>query len=227
MKIDATELVRVPKNRIGVVIGVGGKVRKQLEDVTKTKIVIDSETGEVEIFSTPEMDDPVLLWKARDIVKAMGRGFSPERAFKLLDDAYYFEVIPLKQYVGERPNQLRRVKARIIGKEGRTREMIEKFTNCHIVIAGNTVSIIGEYLNLKVAKEAILMLIKGAKHSQVYRFLEEEKEHMNAPGIKLWYRRSGSAEDDLDIEDEGEGATEEQSEEYGEENEGTDEEKTG
>ena len=190
MDIEATELVRVPKNRIGVVIGVGGKVRKELEEATKTKIVIDSETGEVEIFSTPEMDDPVLLWKARDIVKAMGRGFSPERAFKLLDDAYYFEVIPLKQYVGEKPNQLRRVKARIIGKEGRTREMIEKFTGCNVVIAGNTVSIIGEYENLKIAKEAIIMLINGAKHSQVYKFLEQAKENMGNQA-SLWYKRSG------------------------------------
>ncbi len=202
MDIEATELVRVPKNRIGVVIGVGGKVRKELEEATKTKIVIDSETGEVEIFSTPEMDDPVLLWKARDIVKAMGRGFSPERAFKLLDDAYYFEVIPLKQYVGEKPNQLRRVKARIIGKEGRTREMIEKFTNCNVVIAGNTVSIIGEYENLKMAKEAIIMLINGAKHSQVYKFLEQAKENMGTKGMKLWYKRGSFGEELVEEEEE-------------------------
>lgn len=80
------EYVKIPKDRIAVLIGKKGQTKKEIEKRTKTKITIDSETGEVWITSTKETEDPLAVWKARDIVLAIGRGFSPERAFRLLNE---------------------------------------------------------------------------------------------------------------------------------------------
>jgi ribosomal RNA assembly protein len=182
--------LRIPKNRIGVVIGVGGIIRRQLEESTKTRIIVDSETGEVEIYATENTTDPLQIWVARDIVKAIGRGFSPDRANKLLDDSYYFEIISLRDLVPDRMNVIKRVKSRIIGKNGRTRELIEEYTQCHISISGKTISILGKYIALGIAKEAILRLIQGERHTNIYRFLESSRRELEQTDIQVWRKRT-------------------------------------
>ncbi len=47
---------------------------------------MDSEAGTVAISPTEETEDPLSVWKARYIVKAIGRGFNPEISFKLMGD---------------------------------------------------------------------------------------------------------------------------------------------
>ena len=182
--------MRIPKNRIGVVIGVGGIIRRQLEESTKTRIIVDSETGEVEIYATESTNDPLQIWVARDIVKAIGRGFSPDRANKLLDDSYYLEIISLRDHIPDRMNVIKRVKSRIIGKSGRTRELIEEYTQSHISISGKTISILGKYIPLGIAKEAILRLIQGERHTNIYRFLESRRRELDQTDIQVWRKRT-------------------------------------
>ena len=76
--------------------------------------MIDSDTGEVEIRPKPELKDPVLLLNAKDIVKAIGRGFSLTQSLKLADDSHYLEIIRLKPLIGPQQSQIRRVKSRLI-----------------------------------------------------------------------------------------------------------------
>ncbi|MCG3218422.1 MAG: RNA-processing protein [Candidatus Heimdallarchaeota archaeon] len=185
-----SEILRIPKNRIGVVIGVGGTIRRQLEESTKTRIIVDSETGEVEIYATENTTDPLQIWVARDIVKAIGRGFSPDRANKLLDDSYYLEIISLIDLIPDRMNVLKRVKSRIIGKNGRTRELIEEYTRCHISISGKTISILGKYIPLGIAKEALLRLVQGERHTNIYRFLESSRRELEQTDIQVWRKRT-------------------------------------
>ena len=71
---------RIPQERIGVLIGPGGGTKRRLEGDTGVKILIDSESGEVTIDESAAKDKFMAV-KARDIVTAIGRGFSDERAF--------------------------------------------------------------------------------------------------------------------------------------------------
>ena len=64
------ETIRVPADRVGVIVGRNGKVRKHIEKLTNVKLDIDSE-GAVTISSPTVTDDPVLAWKARYIVRAI------------------------------------------------------------------------------------------------------------------------------------------------------------
>lgn len=168
-----SECIRIPNERVAVLIGKGGKIKKRLESSTETKIDIDSNTGEIEI----ESKNAINIHKAVNIVKAIGRGFSPEKAFELLDEKYYLDIIDLKEELGKGEKSLIQKRGRIIGKSGKAREEIERETETLISVYGKTVAIIGKGENVEKARKAVEMLLRGAEHSTVYTFLKgEERE---------------------------------------------------
>lgn len=164
--------VKIPKERIGCLIGPEGATRRQIEERSGIKVSIDSKTGDV-CLEEEKAKDPVLVLKVRDIVKAIARGFSPERAFVLFGDDFYFDSIDIREYAGKERKDVMRLKGRIIGKEGKTREIIENLGGAEVSVYGNTVSIIGSIETMEVARNAVEMLLKGSEHSSVYRYLEK------------------------------------------------------
>lgn len=166
------EYVRVPRARIGAIIGKEGETKHTIEETLKISVEIDTETGQTHISSTETTEDPLAVWKGRDIVKAIARGFSPEKAMALADDGMVLEIIDLEDYFGKSGNSLRRVKGRIIGKNGMTRKIIENMTEVSVSVYGRTVSLLGGFGEVAEAKRAVDMLIQGSMHSTVYKFLE-------------------------------------------------------
>ena len=108
MKMMFHETIRVPAERIGVIVGRNGRVKKRIEQLTNAQLDVNPE-GIVTISCPQESEDPVLLWKARDIVRAMARGFSPKNAFTLLDEDARLIIISLRELVGTSQHQLKRV----------------------------------------------------------------------------------------------------------------------
>ncbi len=131
--------------------------------MTKTRIEVSRE-GEVTI----DGPDALLALKAKDVVRAIGRGFSPERAERLLNEDFAFDLIDLPG----NPKDKERLRGRIIGKEGKTRNYLEKALNCEVSIFRDTVSIIGPEDTIGTCREAVEMLISGSMHTSVYKFLE-------------------------------------------------------
>ena len=170
---------------MGVIVGRDGRVRKRVEELTNVKIDVNSE-GVVTITAPENTEDPVLAWKARDIIRAMARGFSPKNAFSLIDDDMQLLVISLREVVGSSQNQMKRVAGRIIGENGRTRRVIEQTTETKVTVYGKTVSIIGMSPGLDYARRAIDMLIAGAPHSAVYSRLESMRRELNRQKAELW-----------------------------------------
>jgi ribosomal RNA assembly protein len=179
------ETIRVPADRVGVLVGRNGKVRKRIQQLTNVNLDIDP-AGIVTISNPVASEDPILAWKARDIVRAISRGFSPKNALTLIDEDMMLLVISLRDVVGTSPNQLKRVSGRIIGESGRTRRAIEQITGTKVTIYGRTVSIIGMNPGLDYARRAIDMLISGAPHSAVYSRLERMRQEMNRQEAELW-----------------------------------------
>jgi len=170
-------LPRVPKDRIAVLIGAKGATRRDLEKAAGCKnIQIDSISGEIEV-TWPEAGgyDPVKALKLPDVIKAVGRGMAPGRAIQLLQDDWFFEMVDLKEHVGKRSNQQRRIRARIIGSEGKIRKMIEQHTGTEISIYKSTVVLVGEGAGLISARQAIEMLASGSEHGTVIKYLEKER----------------------------------------------------
>ncbi len=185
--VEHSLFVKIPHERIGVLVGPGGNIKKEIEKRLSVKLQVDSHTGDVLIKLNPNVDDPSVLFRAKDVVIAIGRGFSPERAFRLLDDEdSMLEVIDLREISGRSPSDLKRLKGRLIGKEGKARRLIEELTDTFISIYGHTVSIIGRIEKVEVAREAIRMLIKGSQHSTVYKFLHRKRRELKKMEMELW-----------------------------------------
>jgi len=187
-----TFTVTIPKDRIGVLIGVNGSVKKTIEEKLGVKLTIDSKDGVVtiELAKSPnEGGDPAAMFKARDVVVAIGRGFSPEKAFKLFEEGTVLDIVHLEDFIGKNVNDLVRVRARLIGTGGKTRKIIEENAHVLVSIYGDTVAIIGDPQDVEAAKEAVIRLITGSPHSAVYKMLDEYARKRKAgkliPGFKL------------------------------------------
>lgn len=163
--------VKIPMERIAVLVGKDGSVKKRIEKRNIT-LDIDSATGDIQIRA----DDSLQELAAENVVRAIGRGFSPENAFLLFNEDYYFELFDIRDWVGKKPGQVKRVAGRIIGRNGKSRRVIEELTDTRLSVYGHTIGIIGRAEELQSARRAIEMLLEGASHPSVYRFLEKEKK---------------------------------------------------
>ena len=181
-------LLKIPRNRVGVLIGPEGSVKAEIEKRLKVRLKINSETGDVTISPQPGNEYPVSLFQAKEYVQAIGRGFSPERASLLLEDNedVTLTIIDLREIVGRSASDIKRVKGRVIGRAGKMRRIIEELTETRISVFGHTISIIGKIESVEIAKEAITMLIKGSQHSTVNRFLHRKRRELKRKMLELW-----------------------------------------
>ncbi|ABD42165.1 KH, type 1 [Methanospirillum hungatei JF-1] len=174
---------RITQERIGVLIGKKGLTKREIEEKTKTRIQVDSEEGLVSI----EGEDADGFIQAVETVKAIARGFSPERAAILLEDPdLYLEIIELSEYAGS-DSKIERIRGRIIGRDGRSRAQIQDMTATEISVYGKTVGIIGTIEQVKIAREAVEMLIKGVSHESVFSFLEKKRRELKQDMISYYY----------------------------------------
>ena len=177
--------VKIPKSRIGALIGKNGSVKKKVEKLTGVKINVDSNYGDITIDD--RNSDAFMAIKAKEFVEAIGEGFSPERAWKIFNENVYFEVIDIKDFTGKKENRIRVLKARIIGRNGKTRKIIEELSGAEISISTHTIAIIGDYFQLETAKHAIEMLLRGSKHATIYNYLEKRRREMKYIGLEYYY----------------------------------------
>jgi len=179
--------VRIPKDRIGALIGPDGRVKERIEKQLSIEMVIDSETGDVTLTLSPNAQDPSVLFRAKELVTAVGRGFAPDRAFRLLqDEDALLDVIDLREIFGRAESDIQRLKGRIIGQEGKTRRIIEELTDADVSVYGHTISIIADADEMDIAKEAIKMLLQGRQHSSVYRFLHRKRRELKKKKLEIW-----------------------------------------
>jgi len=165
--------LKIPEERVAVLIGTDGQAKKEIEEQTKSKLEI-SKDGDVLISG----EDGLLLFTAKDIVRAIGRGFNPKIALQLMKTDYIMEIIDLSEVLGKNKNTIDRLKGRVIGREGKSRQEIERVTDTYISIYGKTIGIIGEITQVSLARQAIAMLLEGSMHKTVYQFLDRKKKEI-------------------------------------------------
>lgn len=128
-----------------------------------------------------------MLFRAKDAVTAVGRGFSPEHAFRLLrNEDDIFDFIDFRVVFGRSESDIKRVKGRIIGANGKTRKLIEELTDASVVVYGHTVGFIGTFEQVDVARNAVQMLINGSQHHTVYRYLQRKRSEFKKQRLQLW-----------------------------------------
>jgi ribosomal RNA assembly protein len=178
------QVVRIPVERVGAVIGKEGATKRFLEEEMGVKLEVESKEGVVTVRSDSALKtDP---FSATRVIEAIGRGFSPQRARRLLEDGTSLEVIDLRQYAGRSVNSLERIRGRVIGLKGKSRRVIEELTSCHLSVYGRTVAIIGDATEVQIASEAVRSLATGSQHKTVYNTLQKARTKRKMEKMFLW-----------------------------------------
>ncbi|SRR3989344_1605091 len=163
--------IKIPKDRIAVLLGIKGKVKREIESRTKTKLKVDSREGDVFISS----EDSLSIFTAKPIIQAIGRGFNPNLALKILEEENSFELIDITDFSRKSKSRLQVLRSRIIGTKGKARRLLELLTHTDIEVYGKTIGIIGLQEDVAIAKQAITNLLQGSKHGNVYAYIERQK----------------------------------------------------
>ena len=197
------KIIRIPTDRVGALIGKSGKTKSEIEKKCFVKIDINSKSGVITLsanindyndihnedndnYETAYLFDSFQPFKAMEIINAIGRGFSPEKAMELLKDENTMYIIDLREFAGKSSSQIERIKARIIGEGGKARKNMEDLSGTHISVYGRTVTIIGETNKLKTAVDAIISLSNGRMHNTVYSKLESIRRREKKERLQLW-----------------------------------------
>ena len=142
------------------------KNKKRLEKILKVKITNRGKEVFIEGGSENE-------YTAEKVIDALNMGFPFGTAISIKEDNFSFEILNIKDYTKRK--DLERVRARIIGKGGKTLKTLHELTKCYFELNNNNVGIIGDSEHIKNAEGAVVAIIKGAKQSNVYSFLEKHQ----------------------------------------------------
>lgn len=180
--------VRIPPSRVGVLIGRGGSVKQRIEKEFGVKLYIDGNSGGIEIILDEGSKTVSDMMTAKNIVYAIGLGFSPEKAFYLAKEDAMFEVIDLEKDLGIEGSHVERLLGRVIGRDGKIRSLIEELTGCYISISDElkSIAIIGSGEGFEVARQAIRMLLEGRQHSTVFKYLFRERRRIKRMEFEFW-----------------------------------------
>jgi ribosomal RNA assembly protein len=178
--------VRIPKERVGILIGPEGKTKQYIEEKLGVNLDVETE-GSITITLTEKAPDPSVLLKAKDVATAIGRGFPPETAFRLIrNEDDIFDMVDLRLIFGRSDSDIKRVKGRIIGTEGKTRKLIEELSEADVVVYGHTVGIIGSFEQADTARNAVQMIVDGCQHHTVYKYLQRKRTELKKEKMELW-----------------------------------------
>ena len=142
------------------------KNKPRLEKLLNVKIT--NRGKEVTIEGTPEEE-----YEASKVIDALNFGFGFTAAISIKEEERIFEIINIKDYTNK--SNLERIRGRIIGTGGKALGTLSNLTNCFIELKDNQVGIIGLPEYIEGATEAVVEIIQGAKHGNVYKGLEKNQ----------------------------------------------------
>jgi len=156
-----------------------GRINKaipKIEKKIKIKIIV---SGDKANLKGSELNE----FLAVKIIRAVDFGFDVEDAFLLLNEDFNLKFIDIKEHT--RRKKLEEVRGRVIGREGRAKGTIEELISGKIVVHGNRVGIIVDSEHLDAAVQAIQNLIQGAKHANIFAYLERRNRDLKMFGDDL------------------------------------------
>ena len=162
------DFVTIPEEKLNILRDKRSSYVRKLNNFLDVSIQV---TDQVEI----ESEDGFAILRTKEVVKAFGRGFPWDDCLNLVDDEYMLEIIDTTQFAGKSRNRQIELKSRVIGTEGKSKNIIEKYSGAKVAVYGKTVSIIGTWNSNQVAKKGIEMLLKGSKHGSVFKFMEDNR----------------------------------------------------
>ncbi|MEM4625531.1 MAG: hypothetical protein QXJ28_02090 [Candidatus Pacearchaeota archaeon] len=114
---------------------------------------------------------------AERVIKAMDFPFLTSDAMLLSNENYSLEIINLKDYT--RRKDFRTIKGRIIGTKRKSLRTIENLSGAIIALKDNSVAIISLSDEIEYVRQAIISIIHGSKHGNVYSRLERINKRLS------------------------------------------------
>ncbi|MCK5624441.1 hypothetical protein KAI04_01205 [Candidatus Pacearchaeota archaeon] len=142
------------------------KNKKRLEK--KLNIKISNRGKEIQINGKPEEE-----YTAEKVIDALNFGFPFSVAISIKEEDLEFEILNIKDHTTRK--DLERIRARLIGKGGKTLQTLNQLTKCNFELKDNQMGIIGSPEYLENAQESVISIIKGSKQSNVYSHLEKNQ----------------------------------------------------
>lgn len=144
------------------------KIKKAVPEIeNKIKVKISFGKDRVSVVGN-ELNE----FLVEKIVQAVDFGFHIDDALLLKNEDFVLEFIDLKEHT--RRKNLKDVRARVIGTNGKARKTLEKLTGAVIVIKGNRIGVVVDSDHLDTTIQAIESLIQGSKHGNVFSYLEKQ-----------------------------------------------------
>ncbi|MCK9595696.1 KH domain-containing protein [Candidatus Pacearchaeota archaeon] len=138
--------------------------KKDIEDTIEVKMSIRGK--DITLDGTPENE-----YLAEKVIDAISFGFPISVALLIKQEDFLFEIINIKDYTPRKDFET--IRARIIGRGGKTLKTLSDLTECNFEINDNDVGIIGSPELIENAQKAVISIIQGSKQSNVYSFLEK------------------------------------------------------
>ncbi len=143
------------------------RIIKNKANLEKTlKIKIKNRGKEVSIEGEAEDE-----YVAEKVIEALDFGFPYSAAISIKKDDMLFEILNIKDHT--KRSDLERVRARIIGKGGKTIKTIADLSKCFLELKDNNIGIIGPPENISAIQTGIISIIKGSKQANIYSYLEK------------------------------------------------------
>ncbi|TKY84565.1 hypothetical protein EX895_006467 [Sporisorium graminicola] len=165
--------IPIPPHRLTPLKNDWHKIYTPLVEMASLQVRMNVAKKCVELKSSRYTSEQGMLQKGADFVKAFALGFEADDAIALLrmDDLFIdtFEIKDVKTLQGD---NLSRAIGRIAGKDGRTRFAIENASRTRLVIADTKIHILGNFANIKIARDAVVALIRGSPPGKVYANLK-------------------------------------------------------
>ena len=155
------------------------KVLQNKEELEKKLNVKISVSGTKTTISGKADDE----YFAERVLLALDFPFLVEDALLLANEDYMFEVLDIKHFTHR--HDMKVIRSRIIGKKGKTLELLQKLSNCIIAVKDNNVAIIGRTEDFGCGRQAVISLIQGSKQGNVYEYLERKGRRKPKKGSKI------------------------------------------
>jgi len=146
------------------------------KDLLEEKLNIELEIkGNIVNTHGEELDTYI----ADKVIEAIDNNIPIKTALTLKNTDIDLFIMNLKEIVkhkDKKSKNLKRVRGRLIGTNGRALENLKRISSCCITLKDNIITIVGPSDRIKPLVTAIQKLARGSDHGKVYAYLENQEK---------------------------------------------------
>ena len=155
-----------------------GQIKKYQEEIqNKSDTKLNIITNKITVSAR----DAAPFYFFETFIDAINLSYDIKDALKLFEENYRLETINIKDFHVRSPADLKRIRARLIGRQGKTKQDFEKTTNTKIKVQNKKVTILGTIQEVQAARLALTRLMSGSKIDKALGFAQDriEKSEFN------------------------------------------------